>query len=33
MKVKEVIKMLEDDGWYEARQRGSINNDKVSGHI
>ncbi len=23
MKVKEVIKMLKDDGWYEARQRGS----------
>lgn len=23
MKIKEVIKMLEDDGWYEARRRGS----------
>lgn len=23
MKIKEVIKMLEDDGWYEARQKGS----------
>ncbi len=23
MKVKEVIKLLEDDGWYVARTRGS----------
>jgi predicted RNA binding protein YcfA (HicA-like mRNA interferase family) len=23
MKVKEVIKMIEDDGWYLARTRGS----------
>jgi predicted RNA binding protein YcfA (HicA-like mRNA interferase family) len=23
MKVKDVIKMLKDDGWYESRQRGS----------
>jgi predicted RNA binding protein YcfA (HicA-like mRNA interferase family) len=23
MKVKEVIKLLEDDGWYMARMRGS----------
>jgi len=23
MKVKEVIKMIEDDGWYLARMRGS----------
>jgi predicted RNA binding protein YcfA (HicA-like mRNA interferase family) len=22
-KVKEVIKMLEEDGWYEARRKGS----------
>ena len=23
MNVKDVIKMLKDDGWYEARQKGS----------
>jgi len=23
MKVKELIKLLEEDGWYQARQRGS----------
>ncbi len=23
MKVKDVMKMLKDDGWYESRQRGS----------
>lgn len=23
MKVREVIKMLEDDGWYQARMKGS----------
>lgn len=23
MKVREVIKLLEDDGWYQARMRGS----------
>ncbi len=23
MKVKELIKILEEDGWYQARQRGS----------
>lgn len=23
MKVKELIKILEQDGWYQARQRGS----------
>ncbi len=23
MKVKELIKILENDGWYQARQRGS----------
>jgi len=23
MKVKDIIRMLKDDGWYEARQRGS----------
>ena len=23
MKVRDVIKMLEDDGWFEVRQRGS----------
>jgi predicted RNA binding protein YcfA (HicA-like mRNA interferase family) len=23
MKVKDVIKMIKDDGWYEVRQRGS----------
>ena len=22
MKIKDVIRMLKDDGWYEARQRG-----------
>lgn len=23
MKYKEVVKMIEDDGWYQVRQRGS----------
>ncbi len=23
MKVKELIKIIEDDGWYQARQKGS----------
>jgi len=23
MKVKDVLKMLKDDGWYESRQKGS----------
>jgi predicted RNA binding protein YcfA (HicA-like mRNA interferase family) len=23
MKVKELVKLLESDGWYQARQRGS----------